>query len=462
MSNSVGLDSFLDSVSQSGEFVQTSEFTLDSLKAREKLSEWQLPDSGLWLVKLVQAAVRSQAPRVAIKFGKRQVSVEFENRSGLGAGVLMHQVLSGTLTVDPLVAHVVTGIRGSSTLSSEVITWRCGGQKATLDSDGSKLESDVDDGRFSLVCTRPSRQRSLQTNLTTSLSHLAKETVEEYEALHSRCWPCPIPIEVDGKELPRGYQLLSAGRVYHSPVLSLFGKRHTRNQFVAAVLAFGGHPWDGVSPAIDFTRAVTPEAVPELKKPVSSKDTFLTWPESETRCQAIVVLESDGAGGNTVDYVLDGALVERRAIPLVFGEGQVFGLKFGKETDFLRLRIAVPVDFSDLDLSQFATRGKEVQEIVNDCLPTVQTMVAGLKAHRSQFWYMGSPAQAKVMGAGFVLQTLAIGVATNGVGLLPMVGVGAAALAGNSALWRTMVYKALDHLETALKSYLETTGAPRP
>ena len=66
------VEDFLSQLSQEGRFFESSSFTIDSLKAREKLSQFQMADSGLWLVKLVQAAVAAGAPSVRVQFEKRR------------------------------------------------------------------------------------------------------------------------------------------------------------------------------------------------------------------------------------------------------------------------------------------------------------------------------------------------------------------------------------------------------
>lgn len=51
-----------------GEVVSTDAFTINVLKAREKLARFQLPASGMWLVKFVQSAVAQSSSEVQIVY----------------------------------------------------------------------------------------------------------------------------------------------------------------------------------------------------------------------------------------------------------------------------------------------------------------------------------------------------------------------------------------------------------
>jgi hypothetical protein len=68
---STSITELLESRGREGSYVDSAGFTIDQLKAREKMSRYQLSDSGLWLVKLIQTAVTAGADGVDISLGAR-------------------------------------------------------------------------------------------------------------------------------------------------------------------------------------------------------------------------------------------------------------------------------------------------------------------------------------------------------------------------------------------------------
>ena len=227
---------------QSGELISTSEFTIDSLKARQKLSENQLPQAGLWLVKLVQAAVALESESASIVFGKRLV--EFTCEYGdlpVEPKKIAQHLLGGTLPDDPFLFHFLAGVRGSfydDTLTSELefhtpshsfcIRFHQGGTDIR-DEEGEW-------GRNSCFLvfrtTRPARWPSFNRAATMPLRHLVNRVADEYMAVNNYCWPSSVPLRIDGRELERKYRpspaiddeslaVLSQQVAVSSPLLSL-------------------------------------------------------------------------------------------------------------------------------------------------------------------------------------------------------------------------------------------------
>ncbi|MCA9781209.1 MAG: hypothetical protein KC800_31025, partial [Candidatus Eremiobacteraeota bacterium] len=323
----LGLDQFLNSLQSGGEYVQTSEFTLNTLKAREKLSQYQLADTGLWLVKLLQAAVVIGSPEVQIKFGKRQVTVQFENSRNYRAGALLQHVLSGEIPSDRALWHLITGLRASATFSSELVRWSCGRERASLDGSGSVVERVQEHPYFLVECSRPSRQRSLKKALTSSVYHLAKETVEEHDAVRSRCWASPIPVFLDGQELDRGYGVVSAGKIEESPWEVLMKHERSRSSKVTAVLAVGGIAAENSERArLPGSPLFDPAVEPILNKPVCKGETFLCYPDSGEGSGAVVVISAGHDSPTCIDYLLDGAMVCREPLENQLPETKVLGI----------------------------------------------------------------------------------------------------------------------------------------
>ena len=113
---------YLDGLSKQGEFQATEDFTINSLKARQKLSESQLVTPGLWLVKLVQCAVRLEAEGVSIKTERRLICLEFLAPQGPSAETIARHLLDGSLPLDPALIHLLTGLRASLTGHTESLS----------------------------------------------------------------------------------------------------------------------------------------------------------------------------------------------------------------------------------------------------------------------------------------------------------------------------------------------------
>ena len=64
------IDPLLDRMSRSGEFDSRGEFTLNPLRAIQKLAASQLPDRSLWILKIVQAAVAGGCQGLTIRQGR--------------------------------------------------------------------------------------------------------------------------------------------------------------------------------------------------------------------------------------------------------------------------------------------------------------------------------------------------------------------------------------------------------
>lgn len=452
------IDSFLGVLRDGGQYIQTSEFTLNSLKAREKLSQYQLPDSGLWIVKLVQTAVSSGASQFAVTFGRRRVDVVFANPLGLRAGALLQLVLSGEIPTDPTLRHMVTGLRSSATFSSESVAWSCGGESAALDSMGSRLEPVEEDGNFVLSCTRPSRQRALSKTLATSVSQLVKETAEEYEALYKRCWICPIPIIIDGKPMPRGFGIVNAGYIEESPWQVVLSYENSRRSSVSAVLAAIGVPSDSGDLTMAFRKVMGPHHPPQVTKPVHRGSTFLTWPEGPKDCKAVIVIECDLKANDYIEYVLDGAVVERVPLNVHHPKTTIFGIKItGLGTAHrVCVRVFMPVHPNELDLSQFAVRERCTKDDMASIFPTFQALTDEVMAKISDFWYIPmSPKQSKVAGASLSLPIAGGILATKGAALVPLGILGAWVVGGNTIVWRSGVMKGLKSLKSEVQRLVE-------
>ena len=458
------VEDFLSQLGREGRFFESSTFTIDSLKAREKLSQFQMADSGLWLVKLVQAAVAAGAPSVRIQFEKRRVKVAFENKCGWQAEELLKEVLSGHLSQSGALMHVVTGLRASAASVNEKVAWSCGGAYVCLDSEGSSSKPDDPSPEFLVEATRPSRQRSLKRTLSSSVYHLAKQTLEEFDAVRSRCWASPIPVYLDGREMDRGYFQVKAGKIEENPWNVLMRHEKSRNHGVIGGLGVMGVPARADSPHLPYPLkeiAGDKDGQPySIDKPLYRETgCFLRWqPPEGQKVATVVAIYSDYKAESSVDYVLDGALIKRFPLPELNSEPRkILGISTGRKHD-VGVRVVVPVTPEQLDLSQFNLREPNVRQIIIESLPFLREMIETLQQNRGSFWYIPlSQTYGKVLGAGLGTQAAIMTAVSKGIALIPITLMGGFVLTVNTTIYRNQAFSGLKTLTQRVAKYLGTS-----
>ena len=382
------LHSFLSSARSEGARLDTGEFTLNGLKAREKLERHQLGDSGLWLVKLVQAAVRAGAPRIDIKFDRRAVQVRYTLNRRIDADNLLRTVLAGSLPKDPLTFHLVAGIRGCFCTSGNQVSWSCGETQVEIGEHATTVETIPDSTDFVFKAERPSRNFSFNGLIKGSLSSMLKQTLQEYEALKRHCWTCPVPILLDGKELPRSYGQTVEYFVPKASLRSVYdsSKNGPRGGLITAAVA---QP-DGF-PELPYPLVCRSEELPRVLKPFHPGETFVQLAGPEETARAVICLLHSPNAVSSVDWVLDGAVVKSEALELP------------RRPDRVALRIVVGAVQEQLDLSHFNLRNADPNSIVRELSDEVEQLFLRLEEARSEFLYWHTPRLAtKLIGAYFI------------------------------------------------------------
>ena len=433
------LQAFLDTQREEGRYFDSQAFTINSVKAMQKLGRFQLEDSGLWLVKLVQAAVASGAPEVRITFGKRLVNVEFAAPSQWQADEVLETVLSGTLPGDNALLHLVTGARACASSLNETVAWSCGAARVELADDACKIRQRDIDGMFRLAATRPARSRSLYATLATSVYELAKQTAEEYEALRARCWVCPIPVIVDGRPLERGYGMVEGGQVQHSP-MGVLSKR-SRSDGYHLTACVGLRYID--TPATQAALPVPPEHrrlgeadEVEVQRPLYRNGTFLVWKcwQHEARA-AVALLVGQRVHGEKI-CVHDGAVVFRQPSNDLTFDSVLPNSK-------MAARILFSVSAAQLDLSGFALRDVSLDELTRPCYRALKEVASGITERTRWLSYVpATTKEAKVERVLFGTAFATVTLATAGFAA-PVVGGGALFFLGiNRMQWRRQMHYA--------------------
>ena len=445
MSSPEDFKQFLKDLSQEGRYFETSRFTLDSLKAREKLSQFQLADSGLWLVKLVQGAVSSGALKVVISFQKRKVSVSFENSKSLKAEELLKLTLSGQLPKDPTLLHLVTGLRANAASVNESISWSCGGTKVTLNALGSSSEPHEDQGLLHVEAERPSRNLTMDKILLGSVSQLLKQTVEEYDAVRSRCWVSPIPILLDGKELERSY---------HHPdemqALACLGLNNVEKTDLAPRLPY----FLNSRPERDQSYPFSSSSVSfSLKKPVWQKELFVETEPRDKECKGILALFWAVNAKSSLYFVLHGAVVKRVKLEKLDAElSNVVAIGQKAAAAQCALQYFVAVDTMDLDMSHFNIRNLDTTPYLKEILPCLKQLSAIIKNNRKQFYYVPAIRTQKAFLSFSAVQLTALTMMTKGIGLIPLSGIIPLSLLSSRSRMTKQLDKFMERAEGVLES----------
>lgn len=428
-------------------FVDSGSFSVDSLRARQKLARFQLANSGLWLVKLVQAAVALQAPGVEIRFARSEVSVQFEPEAALSASELLASVMDGSMPREAGLLHLLTGIRSSAGETTETVSWSVGGQEVTLDASGSHVAESTRPG-FWLRATRPARRRTLSETLVTPVSHWLQNTADEYEAVCSRCWPCPIPVLLDGKPLERGSVSLLQKEVAKTPMGVLAQYERSRQSVLFACLSAEELPSLPDRPPLP-TRL--PEG-PPLRKPVPRGETFLLRRQAESEVGGCVALWSWDGCSSAMVFVCDGAVVSTHTLPWNPPRRKFLGIP-GARNHF-GVRFLFPVSSEELDLSHFEVRNREqlVSELLEYGVPVALSGIERVLAELPSFYYLPLKPRWVKAGAAWGAAQVVGTVAVAGPGILPVIAGGVAVLAGmNIAHYRTDIRTGLKALRDSIR-----------
>lgn len=422
-----------------GELLGSSSFTLDSLRALRKLSEFQLGQPGLWLVKMVQAAVAAGAPEVRITLGRAEVSVSFRHEQEWEAERLLQLVLSGELPADRALGHLVAGMRGSLDTRSEQAWWSCGQSQVELRAGQVKVDSTPGSDLFTFRTRRRARLPSFR-ELAGNLEKLVRLTVDELLALSSRCFVCPIPIFIDGRPLLRGYQAVETPETLPPLRDGSFRREHLKS--ICACLGWiplGSAPGRPPLPQLPLS---SEESDPVLKKPLYRGETFLqsSWPEKSP--VGVVTVLAHQPLRSRVDLVLDGAVVESRPL-----NRWMVHSRFGTRRLLhhpLAVRFTYALRPDEVDLSQFRAADIDVDSLVEKALPTLQELLERIERNLDKFVYLWFPRDYRAVALTMLAAPAVIGgLALGPLGLLPMGAAMSGGVAANAHTARQKVREAV-------------------
>ncbi len=201
------LEEFLSVQRSTGLVDSSGSITLDPSRAMSKLARHQLEEPGLWLVKLVQAAVSARSSQISVRMGRKYLRLAFQTEFLFQVEEVLQRLFTGELPKDWTWRHLLTGLRASLAREPKRLTFArfsAGkGQRFVLEPDGSCLEEI--EGEVDATYLVELEKSGEAWKLGDSLKATLMQTVDEIEALVTRCWACPAPIKLDGLELDRIY-----------------------------------------------------------------------------------------------------------------------------------------------------------------------------------------------------------------------------------------------------------------
>ena len=190
------LQSFLNSLGSSNE--PSAEFTIDPRSALEKLSQFQLPESGLWAVKMVQGAVAAQLFGVEFVFSSSSIECRMYGTQVPSAKSLLDALVHSSASSKRAHRHWATALRSLYGQEFRRITWvsedREQAEIVSIDKEQITLSArpvrDLEVERFFLKIEYPSRWFPWPS-----------VGIDEYKLLCDRCRLCPLPVSADSRLL---------------------------------------------------------------------------------------------------------------------------------------------------------------------------------------------------------------------------------------------------------------------
>jgi hypothetical protein len=473
------LDSYLNLLKNASTPEETLSFSIAQTKALQKLTDSQLPDPSLWIVKMVQAAVSGGASEIRIHFGRRQVEIHFDTSITDSAKNILESAMSGDIPQAPALLHLVTGIRGSFVGEGKSFliqsTGPEGKELVTMGPTGSHRYSDPEETsaqrKLSYVVLRPYRLQKFPRIMNAPVKRWVLGNASEHLALLTRCWTCPVPIKVDGRLLDTRYD--SPLMAYNPTLPSGQQKRSARMLFPSCCFALG------------YLKPVSELTLPKLDGWPGEPDTTtvsvgqnkvrradqvflggrfleLDWPHELTG--GAVCLHFGHLFSSKIFFVQDGVVIDSVPFTLRNSKRRFLGLE-SRDRPNMAYTVVVPVSCSDAGVSHFSVSNlaKRRDEIIQSSFAALFDLVEATACHMNNFQYVPSnPTKAKT---ALGLTGLPLVAVTAGFGPMALAGAcyqglvmgGISKFAGHNFKknWSQLFQNEMDYLEELMLDELE-------
>lgn len=173
-------------------------FTLDPQKALEKLAKYQLPEPGLWVVKLVQAGVCFRVDKIHVTLSRHAVRLRFEGGPQFRSSEILTALISGE-SLKGGMGSLVAGLR--AVLGQQPRSLRLSdNHEGSIWLKGQNVERSSATVADSLAIAVEIKR--VPANFS-RLRFLLGQSVVEHRALCKHCEITPIPVILDGRTISR-------------------------------------------------------------------------------------------------------------------------------------------------------------------------------------------------------------------------------------------------------------------
>lgn len=187
------MDQFVEQQKDVGSADSTGTFTLNPVRAREKMRQFQLAVAGSYVGKIVQAATRTGAGQIEVKVTRDAFTLSFTTprRELLDLDRLLEVLLSVQSHQESPLRHLAVGINAATNAQAREVWWQTPvGSILLTETEIRRTEDVSEDLRFVVR-----KNRSLFTWFRGTVY------LEETQFLQERCLFGPCPITLDGRPL---------------------------------------------------------------------------------------------------------------------------------------------------------------------------------------------------------------------------------------------------------------------
>jgi hypothetical protein len=383
MSLSSDLSGYLNSQNAEGAWDSEGCFTLAREVALQKLAGFQLPRPGDWIVKLVQAVVRSGSEaRILVQQKRSETVLRFETGLEWSCPEIVESFYSPGPGPRPDLHHLKAALWALTLGQGKAVRLVPAYQNDGIAWDGERwvpIKTSPRMKHTSVVVTHAALKRDNAPWLVRALS-AADMNVEVMAALRARCFSCPLPLWVDG---------LRIDALQNCPYIE-----HPRHLLGLGLLADPELPTLPIPPG---TKAWARPSDPE-RRPYSDSLEHPTVPSASPAIHFLVTSGTSSEANHWCHWILDGVSVAKE---------QVW---HGKRTR-LGLIALLSAEGLPTDLSGFALQDHPArQQRLDRCLAALTTAVAA-----PGFWSFEKYLAAPPRGGG--LASVVVG---GGVGALAL------------------------------------------
>lgn len=209
----LSIEDLLEDLRYDGVMESSGNFTLDPKKAEEKLRHFSFASAFDYILKIVQCAVASGAPRVDVEVTSRSVEVTFDGEAFAQEDIkrlMGHLLNEASRPGSRRFRHLAAGLRGAVAVTPSAVSFESwgesGGFRRTWDEKGWNLrvletERPKTVNTFRLTRTLSQSLSAAGSELMSIFSSHKEGDLGEEIALKSRCEYSPVDIFLDQEKI---------------------------------------------------------------------------------------------------------------------------------------------------------------------------------------------------------------------------------------------------------------------